>query len=269
LSCSINSFRVVDRKRLFTKGNKMSELFRKAVAVTIGLLMLLVGCAGNVRQLNKAITRAAGTPSGEVDLEEYRLQKGDVISVVFYGNPEMDQEVIVKPDGKISLFLVGQVEAEGLTLTELESRVEAEYSTQMKEPEIRLTTERFLGYSVYVGGEVAEPGAYPLTEGLTLLQAIFLAKGFNLSAKANRVIIYRRVAGQPGKHQKIVVDVSTMLKGKAGFQDPKLKPFDTIYVSRSNIVKLDLVVDQYINKIVPYPFVQVLSFILLWERVKD
>ena len=269
MSCSINSFRVVDRKRPFTKGNKMSEQFRKAVALTIGLLMLLVGCAGNVSQLNKAISQAAGTPSGEVDLEEYRLQKGDVISVIFYGNPEMNQEVIVKPDGKISLFLVGQVEAEGLTLTELEDRVEAEYSMQMKEPEIRLTMDRFVGHSVYVGGEVNEAGAYPLTEGLTLLQAIFRAGGFNLNAKANRVLIYRRVAGEPGKHQKIVVDVSRMLKGKSGFQDPELKPFDTIYVSRSNIVKLDLVVDQYINKVIPYPFVQALGFILLWERITD
>ena len=113
------------------KGNKMPELLRKAVAITMTVSMLLVGCAGNVSQLNKAITQAAATPSSEIDLEQYRLQLGDVISVVFYGNPEMDQEVIVKPDGNISLFLVGDIGAEGLTLTELEARVEEEYSTQM------------------------------------------------------------------------------------------------------------------------------------------
>lgn len=252
------------------KGNKMPELLRKAVAITMSLSMLLVGCAGNVSQLNKAITQAAGTPSSEIDLEQYRLQLGDVISVVFYGNPEMDQKVIVKPDGNISLFLVGDIQADGLTLTELEARVEEEYSTQMKSPEIRLTMDRFLGYNIYVGGEVVDPGTYPLTKGLTLLQAIFLAGGFNENAKANRVIIYSRPeGGELGRYQKIVVDVSKMLKGKADFQDPKLKPFDTIFVSRSNIVKVDLFVDQYINRLVPFPVVQVLSFILLWERLKD
>lgn len=148
--------------------------------------------------------------------------------------------------------------------------MEEEYSTQMKSPEIRLTMDRFVGYSVYVGGEVVNSGTYPLSKGLTLLQAIFLAGGFNENAKANRVIIYRRAeGGELGRHQKIVVDVSRMLKGKADFQDPKLKPFDTIFVSRSNIVKVDLFVDQYINRLVPYPVVQVLSFILLWERLKD
>jgi len=252
------------------KGNKMRKLLRKAVAITMSLLMLLVGCAGSVSQLNKAITQAAGTPSSEIDLEQYRVQVGDIVSVVFYGNPEMDQEVIVKPDGNISLFLVGDIQADGLTLTELEARVEEEYSTQMKSPEIRLTMDRFLEYNIYVGGEVVDAGTYPLTKGLTLLQAIFIAGGFNENAKVNRVIIYRRAErGKFGRYQKIVVDVSRMLKGKADFQDPKLKPFDTIFVSRSNIVKVDLFVDQYINRLVPYPVVQVLSFILLWERLKD
>lgn len=248
----------------------MPELMRKAVAIAMSVSMLLVGCAGNVSQLNKTITEAAATPSSEIDLVQYRVQVGDIVSVVFYANPEMNQEVIVKPDGNISLFLVGDIQADGLTLTELEARVEEEYSTRMKSPEIRLTMDRFVGYSVYVGGEVVRPGTYPLSKGLTLLQAIFLAGGFSENAKANSVIIYRRAEGEElGKHQKTVVDVSKMLKGKASFQDPKLRPFDTIFVSRSNIVKVDLFVDQYINRLIPSPVVQVLSFLLIWERLKD
>lgn len=248
----------------------MPELLIKTLAIIVSVSLLLVGCAGNVSQLNKAITQEAGGASSEVDLDQYRLQRGDVISVIFYANPEMNQEAIVKPDGNISLFLVADIQAEGLTLTELEAVVEKEYSKQMKGPEIRLTMEKFLGYNVYVGGEVVNPGTYPLTKGLTLLQAIFLAGGFNQNAKANRVIVYRRAEGSdPGRHQKMVVDISKMLKGKADFQDPKLKPFDTIFVSRSSIVRVDLFVDQYINRLVPYPVVQVLSFMLLWERLKD
>ncbi len=160
-------------------------------ATVLGVVAaLLVGCASN-----RALPNNGAYGGSRVTMFEkppdYRIQPGDEMDIKFFFNPELSEAVIVRPDGKISLPLVDDVQAAGLTPSELDALLTQAYARELRKPMITVIVKTFTGQRVYVGGEVGKPGVFELTAGMTALRAVFAAEGFLDTAKPEAVIVIR------------------------------------------------------------------------------
>ena len=180
---------------------------------------------------------------------DYRLQVGDEIQLKFYLSPELDQDAIVRPDGRISLQLLDDVAAVGLTPMELDRIVTEGYRTELRNPEITIIVKK-LAAKVYVGGEVRQPRFVAHSGSLTVLQAVFEAGGFTDTAEPSSVILLRRLNDDKGFAAKL--DLKKVISAEA--EDIALMPSDTIFIPKSTIAEVNLFVEQYITKIIPIPF---------------
>lgn len=177
----------------------------------------------------------------------YRIEIGDVFDVKVYNHEELGENLVVRPDGKISMLLAEEIQAAGLTPPELDRIITEQYSRRLTDPEITIIMRNFAGNRVYVGGEVNKPTEVLIEGRLTLIQAIYMAGGFKDTAKLKSVVLLRdKGTDMP---DVILVDVDKVLARGEG--DIPLIPYDAIFVPKTIIAKADKLVDQYINKIVP------------------
>lgn len=179
----------------------------------------------------------------------YILQEGDVLEVKFFYNPELNEREAIRPDGMISLQLIDDVAAAGLTPLELDRLLTEMYSKIIRQPAVTVIVKEFSGQKVYIGGEVNTPGLIPISGKLTALQAILQANGFKNTAEASSVVILRNQG--TATPQFIVADLSEVLKANAWQNDVPLRPYDIVFVPMTTIGKMDLFVEQYIDKLLP------------------
>jgi polysaccharide export outer membrane protein len=193
---------------------------------------------------------AAAAPAASVAESQpatYKLERGDEITIKVLNLPELEDTVRVRPDGKISLLLVDEVDAAGLTPRELDESLTARFKEFYQAPEVSVIVRSFAGYKVYVAGEVGQPGPLPLVGEMTALGAVIQAGGFRNTARTNSVVLLRKSNGPKPIVEKLnLKDVLT--KGKP---DVALQPFDVVYVPMSTIARIDLFVDQYIRQLLP------------------
>jgi len=176
------------------------------------------------------------------------LQPYDTIRVKFLYWPELDDEQMIRPDGKISLLMVGEVEAQNRTPGDLQKELLKLYESKLNEPEINVVVTSLANNRVYVGGEVGTPGLILIQGRLTALGAIMQAGGFvETSAKKSSVVVVRQ---QNGKQFARTLDLSAELSGTE--TDPfYLQPYDIIFVPRTFITHVDEFVAQYIDGVIP------------------
>lgn len=213
------------------------------IGVLLLVLFCLFACAG---------PRAPGVSSMGLSARtvqpEYRLNPGDIIDVKFFYNPELNETIMVRPDGKISLQLANEVMAAGLTPEELRKALGTRYAKEINRPEISVIVRSFSMQRVYVDGEVFRPGMLPLAGPVTIHQAITAAGGFRETARRTDVIVIRQVQGKP---VPLKVNMEDVLKNEDPSQDVLLAPFDIVYVPRSNIAEVNKFVDLYIRRNIP------------------
>ena len=169
-----------------------------------------------------------------IDDERYVIQPGDTLSIKFFFNPELNEEnLIVRPDGHISLQLVHEVKAANLTPAQLKVLLAEKYGGQLKNPEIAVIVRSVREpYRIYVDGQVRTPGEYEIVGSLSVLQAIARAGGMSVdTAKTSDVKVIRR--DKDGQAFVINVDLDRALNGGDLSQDIRLLPYDFIYVPRS------------------------------------
>ncbi|HYA42088.1 MAG TPA: polysaccharide biosynthesis/export family protein [Syntrophobacteraceae bacterium] len=177
--------------------------------------------------------------------QEYRLAVGDKINIKLFYNPDLNQEVTVRPDGKISLLLVHEVDAVGLTPSELTKQLIENYGKYLQQPEVAVVVNSFAGQKVFVGGEVGAAGVKELVGPTTVLQVIAMSGGFRDTARLDEVIIIRR--DENNKPFTIALDAKKAMKGIDLTQDIYVQPFDLVLVPKSNIADVDVWVQQYIG----------------------
>ena len=177
-----------------------------------------------------------------------RIQPGDKLLVSFTYTPELNEEQLVRPDGKISLALIGGVDAAGKSPEELRETLLSTYASKLKSPEINVVIRGLESHKVYVSGEVLQPGIVPMSGPTTALQAIMASGGFQKrSAQVSTVVILRqRGDRQYGR----TIDLRKELEN-AESEPFYLEPFDIIYVPRTGIDRVNQWVDQYVNGIIP------------------
>jgi len=218
--------------------------------VVTGLLVgVLAGCGSAMR------VPPANFPKGALPVApegEYKIQIGDQLSIKFFYNSELNEDVTVRPDGRLSLQLIPEVVAAGNTPAALVELLRHLYSDQLDKPEITVIVRTFSAQRIYVDGEVGKPGELALVGPVTVLQAIARAGGVTDTARSSEVLVVRR--RQDGAPVVIRVNVDKARKGIDSSQDLGLVAYDVVYVPRTAIGNVNRWVDQYIRRNVPVSF---------------
>ncbi len=186
---------------------------------------------------------------------EVRLGAGDLIAVRFVHHVELSEQTRVRPDGRISLPMVDDVDVAGLTPAQLDARLTALYEKQVTGPNLTVIVRELADQHVFVGGEVREPGIVPISGTMGVLEAIIAAGGFvNTSAKPANVVLIRHANG---KRHVAKLDLRNLLKGELA--DPVLlAPLDVVYVTRTRVSRMNQWIDQHIEEMIPLTRLRVL-----------
>lgn len=209
---------------------------------------LLPGCAGNEMKTD-SFSLSHPSPSREHRVPSFCIQPGDNFDVIFPYHSELNENAVVRPDGKISLQLIDEVTAAGLTPPELEQRIREKYSRYLKNPDVSLILRSFGGQRVYVGGQVYSPGVINLKGPTSAVQAIVEAGGFRTDANRSDVIIVSR--GKDNSPVVREVNLKQALTGKPDREAMGLKPYDVVYVPQSSVVKASEWIHHLYNFIPP------------------
>jgi protein involved in polysaccharide export with SLBB domain len=207
---------------------------KKFITYSIILASLfLAGCAG----YNKKSVPAINPLVYKEGQDDYYLQAGDTLDIKFLYNPELNENITIRPDGKISLQMIDETRAAGLTPAQLNEALTKSYSSQLKQPKITVIVKSFGGQRIYVGGEVKDPQALTVIGKIDALQAIMNAGGFNKDAKTSKVMI---ISKGPDKRPVVrKVNLKKVLNGTSTEEDFTLKPFDMVYVPKTELATAD------------------------------
>lgn len=231
--------------------------------VTCLAVISLCGCASQPE--NPAFPAASASVTGSSSLAQcpdsarivaaaaddhgYQIQAGDQLDVAFYMNPEFNDSVMVRPDGKVTLRVVGSVQAAGLTPENLALQLDQAYLSELRTPGVSVLVKQTPSREVFVQGRVVKPGSIPVQQGMTALQAISDAGGFADDASSKSVVLIRRdLCGVPHGTK---LDLEEAVNHPDSNEDAGLLPRDIIVVPRSTIGNVDLFVEQYIRGVLP------------------
>ena len=159
--------------------------------------------------------------------DDYVIGAEDVIGVQFWREPEMSGDVIVRPDGMITLPLLGEIKAEGLKPQVLRDQVKAAAGRFLTEANVTVVVRQVNSRKVYVTGQVAHPGSYSLASPRTVLQAIAMAGGLTEYAESDNISIART---EQGRTRVFKFNYKNVSKGKTLEQNIQLQPGDTVMV---------------------------------------
>jgi polysaccharide export outer membrane protein len=169
---------------------------------------------------------APPAPAAGTAADTYVIGASDVIAISVWKEPTLSGSLLVRPDGMISLPLLGDVQASGLTPLQLADQIATRLTKFVQDPNVSVVVSQIHSKVVYLMGEVGKKGPIEMTPGMTLLEAIGSAGGITEFANAKKIYILRDEAG---KHEKIPVHYKEALKGASAL-DLVLKPGDTIVV---------------------------------------
>ncbi|MGE5196891.1 MAG: polysaccharide biosynthesis/export family protein [Deltaproteobacteria bacterium] len=174
---------------------------------------------------------------------EYTIGEEDTLQISVWQNPDLNQEVVVRPDGKISFPLIGDVQATGLTISELDRQMTEQLKEYIKYPEVSISIKKLGGKKVIVLGEVANPGVYSVTGMRNILEAIGRAGGFTKDAVASSVILIRGGFTNPQANR---INLAKALTGDMR-QTAQLQSEDIIFVPKKFIANVNYFLNQILD----------------------
>ena len=238
---------------------------RTLAVVSLVLLIFLAGCGGpkpgpeadlgvvaeiESKAQSDALPEFAPGLSTEIKIPDrpaYRIGVADKLWIKFLYYPGYNLEVIVRPDGVVTIPSLGEVRAEGMPPLELQDMIRTHYAQILSEPSVSVIVQTSASQLVFVLGEVMSPGSVNYGSSLTVLQAITEAGGVNREAKRNSLILMRKMPD--GEFAGTKVNLEEILDNKA--PDIDLMPRDVIYVPMTSIAKVDQFVSQFFAQIYP------------------
>ncbi len=159
--------------------------------------------------------------------EEYVIGPDDVLHVNVWKENELSGQVAVRPDGKISLALLNDVQAAGHTPTQLAAQITEKLKQYVTDPRVTVTVVAMNSRRIFIMGEVLRAGAFPMLPNMTLMQALSSAGGFSPYANMKKMYLLRN---ENGKQTKMPINYKALISGNAPEQNIPLKPGDTIVV---------------------------------------
>jgi protein involved in polysaccharide export with SLBB domain len=215
----------------------------------IGLVLLLtaatLGCAAKERPVTFIPLPSPVSPG------EYIVQAGDTLDIKFYYHPDHDQQnLVVRPDGKLLLPLIGDIQAVGMTPEQLAEHIAQRYSFTLREPKVAVDVKTVNTGQVYVGGEVLRPGVIKLKPKMNLIQAVFEAGGPKDEGDIERVVLLRSIGDNQFGYREI--NLMRIVKHEEPADDAVLAQDDLIFIPKTGIAKANLWVQKYIRNMVPF-----------------
>lgn len=198
---------------------------RVLVLIMLGIVAMSgAGCTELPREVVEEVNRPLP--------KEFLLGPEDVVEVTVWRNQDLSRVVNVRPDGMISLPLIGDVRASGLTAAQVAETISKRLAEYKENPSVSVSVKEINSYYVYVVGEVMRPGKYPLKTYATVLQGISLAGGFTQYASKNSMAVMRNVGGESGIGRQIRIPVryDDLVSGKGQVGNFRLLSGDTIVV---------------------------------------
>lgn len=198
------------------------------LVIWLGIAALLFACAPSGLDIEPIPPEAeAGKPNAS-STEDYQIGAEDVVEVMVWKNEDLSRVVNVRPDGKISLPLIGDLQASGKTAEGLKDSIAEALKQYYKEPpQVSVIVQQVNSYAIYVLGQVQNQGRYVVKSGTTFLQALSLAGGFTPYASTGRIVLRRQRPDGQGE-DAMRVRFKDVVVGKQ--QNILLKRGDTIYV---------------------------------------
>jgi polysaccharide export outer membrane protein len=185
---------------------------------------LLLLCALSVAPVAAQVT----TRTDEDPPNAYAIGPGDVLEISVWKNPELTTTVPVRPDGRISVPLLGDVQAAGMTPLALKQTLTDGYKEYVTAPGVSVVVKEIHSRKIYVTGEVATPGVYDLQPRAKLMQAIALAGGLTPYAKGSVIVLRDNKDGKQDRRYE--VELKSILSGKKPQDNLLLQPGDTLFV---------------------------------------
>ncbi len=172
-------------------------------------------------------TSAAAT-SANPGSTDYLIGDDDVLEINVWNEPDLKQSLPVRSDGKITLPLIGEIQAAGETPSQLQQAIAAKLKVYITHPTVTVMVLQMNSRKFNILGRVAKPGSYPLTATTTVLDAIAQAGGFQDFAKEKDVYILRK--NSSGRETRIPFNYKAVIKGKHAEQNIVLEPHDTVVI---------------------------------------
>ncbi|MGI4732213.1 MAG: polysaccharide biosynthesis/export family protein [Janthinobacterium lividum] len=206
----------------------------KGLLATLFLAVALAGggCAGSI---SKSVTpnptnfAAPDSTDRSAVSDSYRLGALDTVTVSVFQVPDVTGDYQVDPTGDLNLPLVGRLAARGKTLTELQQMIRKAYGDKyLQDPDVRVEVKNAVSQRITIDGSVNQPGIYPITGDMSLIQAIATAKGTNGDALSSRVVVFRKINGQ---REAALFDLKRIRRGD--MPDPPVYGNDVVVVDGS------------------------------------
>jgi len=203
----------------------MNRMKRLIAVVSLGCLIVVGFAYAQQGQAPSTGVKVSGAVTADSD--KYVIGPEDVLSIHVWKEDSLTRQVPVRRDGKISLPLIDEVQAAGLTPLQLKEKLTLRLKEFIDNPSVSVIVTEANSQKVYVSGEVKTPGVYPLRGETTLLQVIPMAGGFTEWADQKKVLIIRK---ESEKDKRIVVNYKKIVSGEDMSANIVLKPGDTIIV---------------------------------------
>jgi protein involved in polysaccharide export with SLBB domain len=209
----------------------------------LALSAMLAGCASVTAPLPPPPQIGIGPPT---DLPPYRLQTGDVIELHILSNPELNEQVVVAPDNRVTFQFAPSISVGGRSLQQVTDMLNTAYGTTTKN-DLQVVLRSQVGTRVYVTGEVTTPTEVIANGQISALSAVTRAGGFKITAQRSEVVLMRR--DENNKPHLYALNLLAAMKGEDPNADILLQPYDVIYVPRDRISNVSMVFERIHNAI--------------------
>jgi polysaccharide biosynthesis/export protein len=199
----------------------------KQIALSTALVLVVAAVPTRAQDTKQQSTTEAKAKAPATADPNYVIGPQDVLDIDVWKEAELTRSVPVRPDGKISLPLLNDVQAAGLTPTQLSESITTELKKFITDPQVTVIVTQINSQRVYILGEMTRPGAYPLLPGMTVLQALSSAGGFTPFANMKKIYVLRN---EGGKQEKFPFNYKDVVKGKNASENIVLKAGDQIVV---------------------------------------
>jgi polysaccharide export outer membrane protein len=204
------------------------SLWMKPMVVLAMCVFLSCWCTAQAVKASTAASAQASETAGRPHNDTFVIGNDDVLAINVWKEPDISRSIPVRSDGKISLPLVGEVQATGQTPLKLEQEIAGKLKNYIADPEVTVIVQQINSQKFNILGEVVRPGSYPLTNSATVLDAIAVAGGFRDFAKRKSIYVLRQ--NPDGSKSRLPFNYKNVIKGSVSDQNVKLQPGDTIVV---------------------------------------
>jgi protein involved in polysaccharide export with SLBB domain len=221
---------------------KRARLLPVAVGAFIGMALFTSGC-GHATHVDPLLVTEWNPADNAVP--PLLLEPGDAIQIKFQEATDMNDSQTIRPDGRISMPMVGEIMAAGNTPAQLTSILNEKFAAEMQSPKITVIVRSMAGRKIFVGGEVKNQGVYPLATPVSIYEAVLMAGGILDESAASKKVAVVRFSNE--KRTIYLFD----LHSAESIQSFYLQPRDLVFVPKKRIKKIDEWVTHYISDVIP------------------